>query len=108
MRLGIGAGLLLAVLGSDLFGDQVNLVNGGLSFSITDISVPGNSSLPVALTRTFAVTDRTKYLTNDEPLADWDLDLPRLSGVFAPNWPDARCTVAQAPPAAGMYSCNQN
>ena len=43
----------IAALGPTLFGDQVNLMNGALSFSMTDVSVPGNSaSLPMAITRT--------------------------------------------------------
>ena len=40
-----------AALGSDLFGDSVNLQDGALSFSVADVSIPGNSGLPVAFSR---------------------------------------------------------
>ncbi len=92
----------VGTLGNDLFGDRVNLSNGALSFSTTDVSLPGNSALPVAITRTFAVSNSRGYI-NDAPLGDWDLDLPRLSGVFAPTWisgaygtPGKRCSVTTA------------
>lgn len=42
----------ITALGPDLFGDKLNLYNGSFSFEHTDISLPGNSALPVALTRT--------------------------------------------------------
>lgn len=87
--------------GPTLFGDEVSLYNGALSFSATDVSVPGNGSLPVAITRTYAVTSRSYEKIEDQPFADWELDTPRVSGVFAPNWPDKRCsasTVIEARP----------
>lgn len=39
--------------GSGLFGDRVNHYTGALSFTQTDVAVPGNSLLPVALTRKY-------------------------------------------------------
>ena len=85
--------------GPEIFGDQVDLYSGALSFSVTDISVPGNSRLPVALTRTMTVSNRRLY-PNDGPLADWDLDLPHLSGVYAPTWPSDRCSSTRNPGTA--------
>ena len=41
-------------LSGDVFGDAVNLSSGTLSFSQTDVSIPGNSDLPIAITRTFS------------------------------------------------------
>lgn len=32
-----------------MFGDKVDLYSGALSFSATDVSIPGNSGLPVAI-----------------------------------------------------------
>ncbi|WP_396617483.1 wall associated protein [Lysobacter soli] len=90
----------ITALGPNLFGDQVNLSNGSLSFSATDVSVPGNSALPVAVGRTFNVSNRKGYDFNDLPFADWDLDVPRMSGVFATSWqggildaPQQRCSI---------------
>ncbi|HEY0659730.1 MAG TPA: RHS repeat-associated core domain-containing protein [Lysobacter sp.] len=82
----------VGALGPTLFGDQVNFADGALSFSATDVSIRGNSSLPVAFTRTFTVSNR-KGVINDGPMADWELDTPHLSGVFASSWPDNRCSV---------------
>lgn len=90
---------VIGKLGPDLFGDEVNLYNGGLSFSITDISVPGNSSLPVELKRTFTVSDKPGNYVHDLPMADWDLDLPRVSGIFGTTWHANRCSSAHPPPA---------
>lgn len=96
------------VQGPDLFGDRIDLGAGVLSFSATDINIPGNSALPVALPRAIWVNNRKGYMLagsgvqklaiNDGAFADWDLDLPRLSGVFVQNWPDKRCSSTLAPP----------
>src|SRR5690606_10401539 len=40
-------------LGDAMFGDQVNLFNGTVTFSATHVSIPGNSSLPVAPSRSY-------------------------------------------------------
>lgn len=92
----------VAPLGPDLLGDSVSLSNGALSFTATDVSIPGNSALPVAFTRTYSVSDR-KDTRTDEMLADWAVDLPSISGTFAPDWitkdsTTQRCTDTQAPP----------
>lgn len=92
----------IGILGEDLFGDTVNYQDGALSFSATDISLPGNSGLPVALKRTFSASGRTNAAGYDEVFADWELDLPRLSGVFAPTWQDQRCSSAVAPPGVNL------
>lgn len=98
----------VAAHGPDLFGDNVNLYNGALSFSVTDLSVPGNAGLPVALTRTFNVSSRPPYALNDLPFADWDIDLPRLSGVFATHWPNDRCSSTAAAPSVSAGSTVYN
>jgi len=41
----------LDVLDASVFGDNVDIDTGALSFRHTDISLPGNSDLPVAITR---------------------------------------------------------
>lgn len=83
--------------GPQLFGDEVELSSGALSFSVTDISIPGNHSLPVALTRTTTIVDWNDRAF-DAPMGDWDLDIPRLEGIFAPSWPNQRCTSTAYPP----------
>ncbi|MFL8010923.1 hypothetical protein [Xanthomonas vasicola] len=82
----------MTVLGPTLFGDQVDLYSGALSFSSVDIEVPGNA-LNLNVVRSLTVGNRQGYAINDLPFADWDLEVPRLSGVFASTtgWASA-CT----------------
>lgn len=77
--------------GPQIFGDEVALYSGGLSFSATDISLPGNHGLPVALTRKTSISDRNDHL-NDMPFADWDIDIPKIEGVYATTWQNQRCS----------------
>ena len=66
-----------------LFGDEVSLYSGGLSFTQTDVSLPGNG-FPMAITRSFQVEERNgNIIWNNMALGDWNLELPRLHGVFA-------------------------
>jgi hypothetical protein len=44
-------------LGDNLFGDKVNLYTGSLEFIQTDVSLPGNSALPVSVGRRLIVGD---------------------------------------------------
>lgn len=76
----------VGALGDDLFGDTVSLANGGLSFAATDVEIPGNTGLRVAFGRRYTVYNHWEYTNTGSPLADWDLDVPSISGVFAPNW----------------------
>lgn len=88
----------IAALGEDLFGDETNYFNGTTSFKITDVSIPGNSKLPVAIGRTHSVGEQ---LPNASGLfGEWDLDIPYMTGIYAtgfawqvegPN-PNNRCS----------------
>jgi hypothetical protein len=77
-------------LGNDLFGDKVSLYTGSLEFVQTDVSLPGNNRLPVAVGR--------RFKTGTEPIntmlfGNWDLEIPHLHGVFASSgWSAARGT----------------
>ncbi len=98
----------LAVVGDDLFGDQVNLYTGALSFAHTDASIPGNSALPVAIARTLDISARPNYALNDRAFGDWDLDLPRIEGTYGRQangvyWSLNRCQ-SQQPPASIQVS----
>jgi len=93
----------ISTLGPDLFGDKVALYTGTTEFEVTDVSVPGNNALPVAVGRRFVVEDRSKSVGGyPGAFGDWDLDIPHLHGVFsaAVGWqvstagsPNARCSV---------------
>lgn len=91
----------VGTLGPDLMGDSVSHYNGALSFTHADVSIPGNSALSVSVSRTYSVTNR-KGGQHDAPFADWELDLPRISGVYAASvgWlsgnydtPQQRCSI---------------
>jgi YD repeat-containing protein len=98
-----------ASLGPDLFGDKVNLYSGGLEFAQTDISLPGNNSLRVAIGRRLVAG---RYTFNKYPFGHWQLDIPHLHGTFAlgnvnnrQGWTDpaggvARCSNFGAPAEA--------
>src|SRR3569832_1535775 len=45
----------VTALGPDLFGEAINSFTGGISFSQTDLSLQGNDSLPVNVTRRLVV-----------------------------------------------------
>ena len=90
-------------LGPDLFGDQVSLYTGSVEFVQTDVSIPGNSALPVSVGRRYRIGQ------NQQPkghFADWDLEVPRAHGVFATDigWAvdggGGRCSSFGVPPAA--------
>src|SRR6185312_921082 len=72
-------------LGDDFFGDSTNLYNGQTSFEVTDVSIPGNSSLPVALSRHLAIADQREMIQGGDGLhgfSDWNFDVPYIEGTF--------------------------
>lgn len=105
----IRSGQTVAALGPNLMGDRVNEYSGGLEFTQTDVSLPGNSNLPVAVGRHLATGTRQAWL-NSGLFGDWDLEIPRLhtiaaangtwygNGTIAPNL--LRCSQFQTPPSA--------
>ena len=100
-------------LGERAFGEKIALFSGSTEFSVTDISLPGNNDLPVALGRRFVIQDRNQYqdrvwLSNLGGFDDWDVEVPYLEGTFpaqfgwivaAPGDPGSlmRCSRASAP-----------
>ncbi|MBK6469414.1 MAG: hypothetical protein IPF94_01430 [Betaproteobacteria bacterium] len=66
--------------GTQLFGDAVSLYTGGLEFTQTDVSLPGNNALSVSFGR------RMKTGVNSAiggHLFDWEFDIPHIRGVFS-------------------------
>jgi len=98
----------IGTLGPDLFGDKVNFFNGSLSFEQSDLSLPGNNALPVAVGRSYE-PGRDGVVTGQ--FGDWDIDVPRISGTFSNlrGWVNqlgspARCSGFSLPPVAGGVS----
>lgn len=83
---------------NSLFGERIDMYTGALSFSETDVSVPGNNGLPVAVVRKLDIYDRRHYGGGVRgSFADWAIDIPSVSGVFSQTWHDNRCTQATPP-----------
>ena len=70
----------VTTLGPDLFGDEVSLYSGALNFRQTDINLPGNSALQVAVGRRLG-TGASRLAAG--AFGDWELDIPHIKGVYA-------------------------
>lgn len=81
----------LTAFGDDLMGDQIDPHTGSLSFLQTDVSLPGNSGLPVAISR-----KRSQGLhyheSVDAEFGDWELVVPRLKVTSMAAWAGNRCS----------------
>jgi RHS repeat-associated protein len=104
---------MVTPLGSDVFGEGVNLFDGQTTFSNVDIDVPGNNALPVQLSRRLKIARLAKVI--DAPyggLGNWDIDVPYLSGVFPGNdkWgvvggtTSPRCSSSYMPSVSAPFS----
>lgn len=106
---------VVGALGNDLFGDSINYYNGQLSFSVADIDIPGNNSLPVRVARTRGTADTERLDAYSELFADWELDIPYMKGTFASSkpWqvggssPDNRCSGASSPVPPSITNYDQ-
>lgn len=64
-----------------LMGEQLDLSSGSVSFLQTDIDIPGNSALPVRLSRTWGGPDR--WYSANRFFANWNLDIAYVSTTIA-------------------------
>jgi len=88
----------LSFLGNDLMGDRIDPDSGYVTFTHTDVAIPGNSALPVTFSRT-----RTKSTGEDmNALGDWVVNVPRIeTNVFsAPSGPSY---IKWTPSGSGWY-----
>jgi RHS repeat-associated protein len=69
-----------ATFGTDQFGDSVNLYDGTVSFGAQDLEIPGNSSLSVAVSRSFSVGN-PKNAASDGLFGNWNMSLPYVGVV---------------------------
>jgi RHS repeat-associated protein len=76
----IRASQSIAAYGSEMFGDSINLYTGAFSMTQTDVSLPGNSALPMQVSRSFSPKEST---VTDGAFGDWDLVIPSIGGQFA-------------------------
>ncbi len=59
-----------------LLGEQIDLNTGSVSFTHTDVSLPGSSGLPVSISRTHKGGNYS--FQNTLEFADWQLDIPSI------------------------------
>jgi len=85
----------LQSFGSDLLGDQIDPATGALTFEQTDVVLPGNSHLEVAVRRR---RSQGYYYRHDvqAEFGDWTLLAPRINVISGPTaWTGARCSASQ-------------
>jgi RHS repeat-associated protein len=73
-------GETISAVDGGAFGETIDLSTGGVEFSTTDVSIPGNSGLPVSFgrRRNIEVGRTSSYY-----LGDWDIDVPFVEGIYA-------------------------
>ncbi|MDE2628029.1 MAG: hypothetical protein KGL99_12825, partial [Burkholderiales bacterium] len=81
----VRAGETVAALGPNLMGDGINEYNGSLEFNNTDVSLPGNSALPVMIGRRLTTASNQPGLVGGL-FGDWDLDVPHLETAAGAEW----------------------
>ncbi len=104
----IGTGAPQA-LSAGMFGEQVSHYDGSTSFSVTDIDVPGNNTLPVRLTRRFSVESRPELTTTYDAryggIGDWSIEVPFIASTYPTGTGEyeaqLRCSGASVP-STGM------
>ena len=92
---------------TELLGESINLDTGGISFSNTDIALPGNFDLPVEIKRSFK--NIPGHLGDDYALGDWELDIPmittdllKFNGTYSSAWGQGlACSGQTTDPYAG-------
>ena len=102
----------MTALKNDLFGESVSLYNGKTDFSVTDIDLSGNDSLPVRLSRRFSVElhltgSASTFNANLEGAGGWDVDVPYISGTFpssGSSWADTRCSGNMVPSVSTQFA----
>lgn len=94
----------VTAFGAEGFGDRVDLNSGSLEILQTDVDLPGNSALPVRVSRRFVPGDKF----GGGHFGQWSLDIPYAHGVFGNHVDNPKgWTVAAAVPADVYKRCAQ-
>lgn len=70
----------VGILGSNLFGDNINIYRGSLEFVQTDVNLEGNNTLPVSVSRRLTTGGRWNY--GGGLFSEWELEIPHMHGTF--------------------------
>lgn len=110
----IRSGETVEALGPTLMGDSINEYTGNLEFTQTDVSLPGNNGLSVAVGRHVGMGVR-QVVGYQGLFGDWDLEIPRLHAVVTntSSWYGAgnslnRCSQMAVPPFATAYATTKS
>lgn len=94
------------------FGEVWAPYNGTVAFSVADVTLSGNSEIPVEFRRSTTIRERRGWYPADARMSDefggmddWNVDLPMIYGMFAKSigWqtadanPYARCSIPLGP-----------
>ena len=100
----------IAPLDEGLSGENVSLYDGATTFSVVDIAVPGNSTLPVQLLRRLSIELQVQSVNNSDTslrgAGNWDVDVPYMTATYpvtpsnpaTDGWPAQRCSGTSLPP----------
>jgi RHS repeat-associated protein len=69
-----------------LIGEEIDLSSGSLGFSNVDVSLPGNSSIEVAIRRKFISGSGNHWASY--AFGNWQLDIPRIESSAIANFGD--------------------
>lgn len=84
------------VVGPNPFGDQISIYSGRVEFVQQDFELPGNSALFVGIGR--RLTSGRDMVNDAGMFGDWDIELPRLHGIFAAGARNKGWAVGDYPP----------
>ena len=70
----------LASLTTGLLGDKISMFTGDIRFEQVDVSLPGNSAIPVAITRTLSNPD--SWFKETLEFENWSLAIPHVRSTY--------------------------
>jgi hypothetical protein len=102
-------------LDASLLGDRIDYYTGHVEFATTDVSLPGNNTLPVAVGRRYVVEANPSGVIPERAFGDWDIEVPHIEGIVATSigWtvagasPNARCSAFAGAPDATVSTPSQ-
>ncbi|WP_234882569.1 RHS repeat domain-containing protein [Xanthomonas perforans] len=89
-------------LGDKPFGELVDLYTGAVSFRQVDIVLEGQG-LPIELSRTLEINDRSFAQTDSRAFTDWRLEVPRIETIIADRF-NLRCANISGAPTIVLNS----
>ncbi|CAE6844113.1 hypothetical protein XA1314C_39060 [Xanthomonas arboricola] len=89
-------------LGDKPFGELIDLYTGAVSFRQVDIVQEGQG-LPIELSRTLEINDRSFFTTDSRAFTDWRLEVPRIETIIAERF-NLKCVNISGAPTIVLNS----